>query len=196
MRSKRSLGIAVAATVTAGLLSPVAVGAIGATADAKTCMVVDTKYKTSKGEAVWKPTGLAAGRYQKGGSQSIAYSDGTQYAKTKGSSDSVGGDAGVNFGIGSASANYNHTWNRSTTTTTSASKTYSSSSPALPKNAFTRWALYHKAYRFKTTVTVITNSSVCGIKKHSWMVVVPTKSWSDSNIHWDVQYQAHPGRLH
>lgn len=193
---RRSFAGAAAAAMVTGMLSPVAVGLAGSGAEAKQCDEIRTTYKTARGEAVWKPTGLAAGHYQRGGTQSLDYGDGKQRAKSKGSSDSVGGDAGVNFGLGSASLNYNRTWDRSTTTSTSKSKNYTTNSRQLPADAFTRWTLYHKAYRFKVTVTVTYNSSVCPTKKHRWMVVVPTKSWSEANLHWDVQYQSHPGRLY
>lgn len=191
----RSLSATAAAVVVTGMLSPVAVGLAGSSAQAKACDVDTTKYTTTKGTAVWKPTNLSAGHYQRGGTQSISYSDGEQLAKTKGSSDSAGGSGGVNFGIGSASASYNHTWERSTTVSTSTERAFSSSSPQLPRDKFTRWTLYKKAYKFKTTVHVTFIGGRCDPRTHHWWVVLPTKSWSEANLHWDIQDQARPGKL-
>lgn len=195
IQRNRSLSAGVAAAVVTGLLSPVAVGLAGSGAQAKACDVDTTKYTTTKGTAVWKPTNLSAGHYQRGGTQSMTYADGEQLAKTKGSSDSVGGDGGVNIGLVQASASYNHTWERSTTTSTSTERSYTTNSRQLPRNKFTRWTLYKKAYLFKTTVRVTFIGDRCAPRSHSWRVVLPTKSWSDANLHWDVQDQAHPKKL-
>src|SRR6201995_690094 len=58
------------------------------------CAVDTVSYSTPySGSRVIIPTSLAAGPYQKGGTQSVSYSDGDLYSKTSGSSDTAGGSA-------------------------------------------------------------------------------------------------------
>ena len=158
------------------------------------CAVDTVSYSTPyAGSRVLVPTSLAAGAYQKGGTQSVSYSDGDLYSKTSGSSDTAGGSAEVGWGWGKVSATYNHTWNRSTTSTTSHTKTYTTTSPALPKKYLTRWTLYHKAWKFKVR-QVVTYTNNCATKVHWRTVAMPTSSWSQTHLAWHIQYAAHPRR--
>jgi len=158
------------------------------------CHVDTVSYSTPyAGTRVIIPTSLAAGPYQKGGTQSVSYSDGDLYSKTTGSSDSVGGSGEVSWGWGKVSATYNHTWNRSTTYTTSHTKTYTTTSPQLPKDSLTRWTLFHKAWKFKVK-QIVTYTNNCATQVHWRTAAMPTNSWSPTNLAWHIQYAAHPHR--
>jgi hypothetical protein len=158
------------------------------------CAVDTVSYSTPyAGSRVIIPTSLAAGPYQKGGTQSVSYSDGDLYSKTTGSSDSAGGSGEVGWGWGKVSATYNHTWNRSTTYSTSHTKTYTTTSPQLPKKYLTRWTLFHKAWKFKVK-QIVTYTNNCPTQIHWRTVALPTNSWSQTNLAWHIQYAAHPHR--
>ena len=182
-----ALGAAPLAAVT--MLAPTA-------AQARMCAVDSVTYKTPKpGRTVWIPTALAAGPWQKGGQQSVSYSDGSLEATSKGSSDTAGGSTGVNFGVWDASAKYDHTWNRSTTTTTSKSKTSSASSPTLPKDERSRWTLYHKGFKFPVK-QIVTYTNGCDTRVFWRTIHVPTTSWTQSNLSWEVQRYSTRNKLH
>jgi hypothetical protein len=179
--------VAVGLAVPAGLLASPAMAM---------CRVDGVVYKTPyAGSRVWIPTSLAAGPYQRGGTQSVSYTDGSLYSKTHGSSDTVGGGGKVGWGWGEVSATYNHTWSRSTTYTTSHSRTYTTTSPTLSKKYSSRWTLYHLAWKFRVK-QVVSYTNGCP-NTHTWRTVaVPTRGWKMSKLDWQVQRAAHPHRWH
>lgn len=133
--------------------------------------------KTTKGTAVWVPSGRAAGPFQFGGSQSLSTADGQLQARTKGTANTVGGTGGVNIGVVQASATYNHQWNQSTTKTSSFTRTFTTNSPTMPNDVNWRWRLYVRGKRFvvlkKCRVpTPLVDAGEYYVKK---VVIVPQK---------------------
>ena len=193
----KTLAASVACVVAAsGVTAAPALVLSGSGAQARMCAVDTVTYKTPKpGRTVWIPTSLAAGPWQRGGTQSVSYSDGALKAVSKGSSDTAGGGGGVNFGVWNASAKYDHTWNRSTTTTTSKTKTYTTQSPKLPTDERSRWTLYHKGYKFPVK-QIITYTNNCKTQIYWRTIHVPTTSWSQANLSWEVQRYSTRSALH
>jgi hypothetical protein len=193
----KSLTATLAGLMTTGMLAALPLAVLTESgAHARMCSVDTVTYLTPrKGVTVWIPTALAAGPWQKGGTQSVTYADGELKATSKGSSDSVGGDAGVSFAVVKASAKYDHTWNRSTTTTTSKTKSYTTHSVQLPKDERSRWTLYHKGYKFPVK-QVINYTNGCDTRIIKRTVHVPTPSWTQTNLSWEVQRYSTRNALH
>ncbi|WP_372729250.1 hypothetical protein [Nocardioides sp.] len=133
---------------------------------------------TTKGQTVWVPSSRSAGPFQWGGSQSLSASDGELSATSKGSADTVGGSAGIKFGIGEASAKYDRQWNRSTTTSKSVTQTFTTHSGEVSRKVHWRWRLYMRGYMFTAVKTkhIPTPCIDAGTWKRKMRVVVPTKA--------------------
>jgi hypothetical protein len=183
-------GLTVAMT-TAAVVVPLT--AVSADAQARTCAVDTVVYKTpKKGRVVWIPTNQY-GAWQVGGTQGRSYSQGEATARSKGSSDTVGGSAGGDIKLVSVSAKYDHTWNRSTTRTVSWTKGYSFTLN-LPDGKRSRTRLYHKGFKFPVK-QIITYTNNCETKIFWHSAVLPTKRNTAAHYLWAVELYKNRGKL-
>ena len=170
---------AVLTSVLAAALAPALTGAATATPSVArgTCDTGYVTITTTKGQTVWVPSSRSAGPFQFGGHQELTVEDGELSARTKGSADTVGGSAGLSFGIGEASAEYNHEWNRSTTREVSYTRSFTTASPEMPRKAHWRWRLYNRGFKFTATKTkrIPTPCTNAGTTTRKLSVVVPTR---------------------
>lgn len=167
------------ATVLAGALVASPLVLIGASAPAwAICDVDRTIVKTpAKGKKVWIPTNVKS--YWARGPVTISRTEsaGSQVAKAKGSSHSVGGSVKVGGSIGPIGADvtgtYNRTWNKSTTTTSSTSEAWAYAKP-VPRGVEARVRIYKRGMLFKYKV-ITTYLGGCENRVTTRRALVPMK---------------------
>lgn len=183
MAHARSSRLLAAATLAAGALTPLAVGATVDSASARICFHDHAFVKsTERGAAVWIPTSnhfsspSNRSGWQQGGQQGYSESDGAQTSKTKGSADTAEAGGGLNFGVANVSTKYNHQWNRSSTTGNSQTKTWSQS-VSLPSGKISRMRIYQAGWRFRFTYVIVNDGGPsCKNQQYTRTAVLPTKA--------------------
>lgn len=101
-----------------------------------------------------------------GGSQSLSTADGNMQSKTSSYSNTVGGDAGLQFPVWNASVHYDREWGKSTTTEHSYVQTFTTDSGSVARSIQWRWRMYMKGYLFRATRTT-TYPAPCSVTKRS-----------------------------
>jgi hypothetical protein len=172
-----------AAALSAGAITPLALGAAVESASARMCVHDHAFVKsTERGRAVWIPTNnhfsspSNPSGWQQGGQQGYSESDGAQTSRSKGSADTAEAGGGLNFGIGNVSTKYNHQWNRSSTTGNSVTKTWSQS-VSLPAGKISRMRIYQAGWRFRFTYVIVNDGGPsCKNQRYTRTAVLPTKA--------------------
>lgn len=171
------------AALSASVLTPVAVGAVLAPAEAKICKVERVFVQsTTRGAPVWIPTSnhfsspSNPSGWQEGGTQGYSESDGSQTAKTNGSAKGYDAGGGLSLGPVDVSGKYNQQWNKSTTTSNSVTKTWSEVI-RLPKGKTSRMRIYQAGFRFAYKIAVVsTGGPSCKNRIINRTAVLPTKA--------------------